>query len=153
MPAPSSSDTVRKGKMTCYYWANEISCTYSAEDCKYHHEYLPGVPVAAKPYARGPTFMRRTEKTWRRAQSDKAETDTGTVVESIASASGWAESVADPEAEVEGDFVLEEIQVQPDGWNTPIDLNTGWAEIQASSYKTPHVRALEEKVQKQEVGW
>lgn len=145
-----SSKIAFQKTLTCWYWANNDKCNFSAEDCKYLHEQS-AKGIAPRPWQKFPSWGSHT---WKRKE-DGDETE-GTVA-------GWGE-----EGEDRGEMVLEEVtgddNISIAGWgvigdggaggwgrDTPVQ-ETVWGGAD-DRYKPPHVKILEEKARVEAVGW
>ncbi|KAH9209513.1 hypothetical protein DL95DRAFT_344275 [Leptodontidium sp. 2 PMI_412] len=135
---------------TCWYWANE-NCQNTAQTCRYLHEKC-AAGIAPKPNTWKYNWSRwgKSEptdefgKSWRGEKADEEE-DGELVLETVDDGADWKED----------DEVGWGESAQPQGSSTPWDqdhLNNGWGEP-ADKYKPPHVKALEEKSLKEQVGW
>ncbi|KAG4441498.1 hypothetical protein IFR05_003025 [Cadophora sp. M221] len=145
----SMKDTVKTFK-TCWYWANE-NCQNTAQTCRYLHEKC-AAGVAPKPNTWKYNWSRwgKSEptdefgKSWRGEKTDEEE-DGELVLETVDDVTDWKED----------DEVGWGESAQPQGSSTTWDqdhLNNGWGDP-ADRYKPPHVKALEEKSLKEQVGW
>jgi hypothetical protein len=152
--AADSSDS-RARAMTCWYWARDGKCNYTAETCKYLHAHTTK-GVAPRPWQKFPSWGTHTWK--RKEDGDETVDGEGTV-------GGWGEG----EVENGDELVLEEVNgddsVSIAGWgvigdggaggwgrDTPVpDGTSGWGGD--DKYKPPHIKALEEKAKVEAVGW
>ena len=137
----------RAKTMTCWYWARDGNCNYTAESCKYLHEHTQK-GIAPRPWQKFPSWG---QPNWKRKEDGDETVD------------GWGE------AETANELVLEEVNgsdtVSIAGWGVIGDGGAGgWgrdtpAPDAASAwggddrYKPPHVKALEEKARVEAVGW
>ncbi|KAH7317789.1 hypothetical protein BKA65DRAFT_515191 [Rhexocercosporidium sp. MPI-PUGE-AT-0058] len=146
----SMRDT-NKAFKTCWYWANE-NCQNTAETCRYLHEKCTG-GVAPKPNTWKYNWSRWGKsdatdefgKSWRGEKVDEEE-DEELVLETVDDGTDWKEEV---------DEVGWGESAQPQGASTTWDqehLNNGWGDP-ADRYKPPHIKVLEEKSLKEQVGW
>ena len=146
----------QKRNMTCWYWANNGKCDYSAESCKYKHEHTAN-GVATRPWKPRPSWV---APTWRQEKDGESVINDATV--------NFGGTVAGDENEDgnSGNLVLEEVNADTvarwgvigdggaGGWgrDTPIEVSSsGWG--QEDRYKPPHIKALEEKAMIEAVGW
>ena len=174
-PTPTEVPEYKPGKAskTCWYWANDGKCEFTAENCKYLHGASPA-GVAPKP---------NTQHSWKRIDwsrlrkrdgENETETENGAVeegngwgnpAETTGVSGGWGEWTP---GEEDGELVLQE--VQSPGWGTSAGWSSGnananangWGETSGSAggwgtsedkYKPPHIKALEVKAQTQTAGW
>ncbi|KAK0111562.1 hypothetical protein ONS95_001913 [Cadophora gregata] len=145
-----------KAFKTCWYWAND-TCQNTAETCRYLHNHC-AAGVAPKPSGWKNNWSRwgKSEATdefgrsatWRRDNEQKAEDEEEgeLVLETVDDGGDWKEEDENGWGE----------SAQPPGsttgsWNQD-HLNNGWGDP-ADKYKPPHVKALEEKSLKEQVGW
>jgi len=172
-PTPIETPEYKPGKAskTCFYWATERKCEFTAENCKYLHGPSP---AGVAPNPNTPRSWKRID--WSRLRKrdgeNETETENGTVVEgngwgnpveSSGVSGGWGEYTP---GEEDGELVLEEVQspgwgTSP-GWSSGNANANGWGESSGSAegwessgdkYKPPHIKALEEKAQTQTAGW
>ena len=147
--------------MTCWYWARDGTCGYSAENCKYLHEHT-SQGVAPRPWKKLPSWGTHT----RRRPRD-GETAEDAIVNGEGTVDGWGE---EKENDDSGEMVLEEVNAEDSvtvagwgvigdggagGWgrDTPVqDAASGWGG-QEDRYKPPHIKALEQKAMIEAVGW
>ena len=145
--------------MTCWYWARDGKCNYTAETCKYLHEHSPK-GVAPRPWQKFPTWGAHT---WKRGSDSDAVDGEGAV-------DGWGKAEGD-EGDNFGELVLEEVNAEDSmsiagwgvigdggagGWgrDTPVpDVASAWGGGSDDKYKPPHIKALEEKARIEAVGW
>ena len=156
IPQGASALPDEKGRsLTCWYWARDGKCNYTADTCKYLHEHT-SKGVAPRPWQKLPSWGTHT---WRKG--DDGEKVDGNDGESTAN--GWGEGGSG------GEIVLEEVSAEETmsiagwgvigdggagGWgrDTPVqDGASGWGG-EDEKYKPPHVKALE-KARVEAVGW
>jgi hypothetical protein len=171
-PTPIEPTEYKPGRAskTCYYWANDGKCEFTAETCKYLHGPSP-VGVAPKP-SRDSWKRIDWSRLRKRDGQNETETENGTAEEN----NGWGKPADSSDVnggwgeytpgEEDGDLVLEEVQspgwVASPGWSSGNGKANGWGESSGSAegwgssddkYKPPHIKALEEKAQTQAAGW
>lgn len=119
-----SSNNPEDRKQTCWYWANNANCTYTAENCKFLHEYVPG-GVAPRPWKKPPHW---SLKTWKRTDGQEYE-ETESQCENAwiggydEAGSGWGNGAAA-------------------GWGVDGDLETELQETPTQKYQPPHIKAM-----------
>jgi hypothetical protein len=145
LPSPSSTtqpnvgvigDGLKANSKTCYYWAVAKSCNNSAESCKYLHEFSP-LGIAPKPGWTKPASTWKRE--WRAQQDQEVK-------------------LVEDDLLHQNDLVLEEVvQGEVDGWGQPVQkqsqITWGGSVWGDDKYKPPQVKALEDQVAAQAVGW
>jgi hypothetical protein len=177
-PTPTDTIEYKPGKVskTCWYWANDGKCEFSAETCKYLHGHS-AAGVAPKPHTQGWKKSFDWSRLRKRDGENGYENGTesgheeegngwGNLAESSAVSGGWGEYTP---GEEDGELVLEE--VQNDSWgNGNGSASVGWGNANGwgessggaggegwgnsdDKYKPPHIKALEEKAQIQAAGW
>ena len=177
-PTPTNTIEYKPGKAskTCWYWANDGKCEFSAEICKYLHGHSPA-GGAPKPHTQGWKKSFDWSRLKKRDGENRNENGTesghgekgngwGNLAESTAVSGGWGEYTP---SEEDGELVLEE--VQNDSWgngNGSASVGwgnaNGWGESSGNAsgegwgssddkYKTPRIKAHEEKAQIQAAGW
>jgi hypothetical protein len=177
---PVESTIMAPNKFTCHFWANEGKCQFSAEECKYMHDWSPN--GVAKPPSK---WNGQKIQSWTRWGKEKSQ---------VGGNDGWGESTggwgesnnnntwetnANTTTEnAEGDFVIQEVKnpddpvtswgAADDSWEVtssaagawgqtlPKDVPnsasaSAWGDVDAS--KPAHVRALEEKARIESIGW
>ncbi|PVH69021.1 hypothetical protein DL98DRAFT_661894 [Cadophora sp. DSE1049] len=155
----SMRDTTKAFK-TCWYWANE-TCQNTAEQCKYLHNHCVA-GVAPKPSGWKNNWSRwgKSEATdefgrsatWRKDNEQRVdekaeeEEEGELVLETVDDGTDWKE-----EDEVGWGESAQPPGSTTESWNQD-HLNNGWGDP-ADKYKPPHVKALEEKSLKEQVGW
>ena len=177
-PTPTNTIEYKPGKAskTCWYWANDGKCEFSAEICKYLHGHSPA-GGAPKPHTQGWKKSFDWSRLKKRDGENRNENGTesghgekgngwGNLAESTAVSGGWGEYTP---SEEDGELVLEE--VQNDSWgngNGSASVGwgnaNGWGESSGNASgegwgssddknKPPRIKALEEKAQIQAAGW
>ncbi|KAH7386388.1 hypothetical protein BKA64DRAFT_645949 [Cadophora sp. MPI-SDFR-AT-0126] len=149
-----------KAFKTCWYWANE-TCQNTAEQCRYLHNHCPA-GVAPKPngwksnwsrwgkseatdeFGRSATWRKENEQ--RSEERAEEEEEDELVLETVDDGTDWKE-----EDEVGWGESAQPQGSTTDNWNQD-HLNNGWSDP-ADKYKPPHVKALEEKSLREQVGW
>lgn len=158
---------------TCWYWANDGKCEFTAETCKHLHGHS-SAGVAPQPRAGS---WKKVDWSRMRKRDGENENKTengnegdgtgwGNVGGSSGVSGGWGEWTP---GEEDGELVLQE--VPSDSWNAGNGTasagwgnanGNGWDESPAGGegwgnsddkYKPPHIKALEEKAQIQAAGW
>jgi hypothetical protein len=183
LPPPTLTESVEykpgRPSKTCWYWANDGKCEFTAETCKYLHAHC-AAGVAPKPNTQS---WRKIDWTrWRKGKGE-GETENGDMnetneeeegngwgnpTESSGVSGGWGEYTP---GEEDSELVLQE--VQNDSWGTASgNASAGWGNANANAwgessgsvsgggwgssddkYKPPHIKALEEKAQIATAGW
>ena len=175
-PSPSTEVEYKAGRpsKTCWYWANDGKCEFTAETCKYLHG-PSSAGVAPKPNTQSwkrIDWSRLRKRDGENANGNETETENGNeegngwgnIAVGSGASGGWGEYT--PGAE-DGQLVLEE--VQNDSWGTGNGSASagwgnanGWGDSSGSAegwgstddkYKPPHIKALEEKAQTQAAAW
>lgn len=157
---PQVTSTDEKGRtMTCWYWAHDGKCNYTADTCKYLHEHT-SKGVVPRP---GQKVSSWGAHTWKRGEGRET-------IERRAGGPVAASSEAGGGIGHDGELVLQEVNAEDSmsnagwgvigdggtgGWgrDTPVlDMDSAWGGAD-SRYKPAHIKALEEKARMEAVGW